>query len=272
MLPTGAQPANAVGIDILSIEMTGRILFFSKKDFRRVVESRSSHSRRREGSQAVVSATRHRLQSERAILPVPSRQRDEEKRRRKEEKSSAKRLAQYDRERRERDREDQELKRRKSFNAGAPAGYGRLATIDKYGGSAASDLTNRFGDMGIDGRGDPYERERKISSSYGPTGRDQDRRRSTYGPPSECVPYSSRGLHTQNHLRIHLPTHTPARPQVRTRPTCDREILEALDTHLPATQANHSLGHLPHTPAQPLLTLARPLLMQPAGAVGVVGC
>jgi hypothetical protein len=119
-------------------------------------------------------------------LTGPSRQRDEEKRRRKEEKSSAKRLAQYDRERRERDREDQELKRRKSFNAGAPAGYG--AGHDKYGGSAASDLTNRFGDMGIDGRGDPYERERKISSSYGPAGRDQDRRRSTYGPPANAYP------------------------------------------------------------------------------------
>jgi len=36
-------------------------------------------------------------------LTGPSRQRDEEKRRRKEEKSSAKRLAQYDRERRERE-------------------------------------------------------------------------------------------------------------------------------------------------------------------------
>jgi hypothetical protein len=33
--------------------------------------------------------------------------------------------------------------------------------------------------MGIDGRGDAYDRERKISSSYGPS-RDQDRRRSVY--------------------------------------------------------------------------------------------
>lgn len=113
-------------------------------------------------------------------------QRDEEKRRRKEEKDSSKRLAQYDRDRRERDREEQDLRRRKSFNAGAPGAYpvstaGRGYERDtKYGGNAASDLTNRFRDMGIDGRGDPYERERKISSSYVPTRGEQDIRRSPY--------------------------------------------------------------------------------------------
>jgi hypothetical protein len=41
--------------------------------------------------------------------------------------------------------------------------------------------------MGVDGRSDPYERERKISSSYAP-GREQERRRSTYGSVANPYP------------------------------------------------------------------------------------
>lgn len=183
---------------------------------------------------------------------LPIRQRDEEKRRRKEEKSSSKRMAQMERDR----REDQELRaarerdvysstaiaRRKSFNAAAPGagpgpgpgypspgsgagGYGGGYTSSKgyerkREADGKSDLTSRFGDMGIDGgRGEAYERERKISSNYVPPagpgtaglGRprkysvnEMDRRRSTYGAPASSYPsapggaYSDAGSHSSS--------------------------------------------------------------------------
>lgn len=136
-------------------------------------------------------------------------QHDEDKRRRKEEKQSAKRVAQYERERRERERDRDEddarggypsISRRKSFVGapGAPAGgYANGYPTSPGGYGATSDLTDRFGGMGIDGRGPAqggYDRsptygpQSSISPSGGGIARprkysvgDQDRRRSTYG-------------------------------------------------------------------------------------------
>lgn len=65
------------------------------------------------------------------------------------------------------------------------AGYDR---DPRYGGNATSDLTNRFGDMGIDGRGDGYERERKLSSSYGPS--------PALGRPKAGYPLASGGTYS----------------------------------------------------------------------------
>ena len=94
----------------------------------------------------------------------PCRQRDEEKRRKREERSPAKRLTKFYRELRGRDREDQDLKHRRSFTTEAPGGYN--IGYD-YSPNAASDLTNGFGDMDIDGRSDAYNRKPSINSSNG---------------------------------------------------------------------------------------------------------
>lgn len=157
------------------------------------------------------------------------RQHDEDKRRRKEEKQSAKRVAQYERDRREREREeDQDLRggyptvsRRKSFvgpPSGPPGGGGGYAngyptSPGGYAGSGGPDLTSRFGDMGIDGRGQGGYEVRNASSAYGPppgpihapaatsglvrprkySVGDQDRRRSVYGGSTSPYPVAAGG-------------------------------------------------------------------------------
>jgi hypothetical protein len=49
--------------------------------------------------------------------------------------------------------------------------------------------------VGIDSRGDPYERERKISSSYVPSRGEQDRRRSPYAGTGTPYPVSAGGVY-----------------------------------------------------------------------------
>lgn len=126
------------------------------------------------------------------------RQREEEKRRRKEEKQAAKRLSQYDRDRREQEESQfrgarqqdaysnasrqQELARKRSFNAGAVGGggaayptspgAGTYASSRSDGGySVADSIAGRFGDLGIqDGVYDKDRRVPSYSSSTGSTG------------------------------------------------------------------------------------------------------
>lgn len=180
-------------------------------------------------------------------------------------------MAQMERDRREeqelraaREREmysSSAITRRRSFNAAIPgAGTGYPGAAGGYGGGylssngynrkreekytdGPSDLTNKFGEMGLDSRGDAYDRDRKISSNYtSPSGpnaglgrprkysvNEMDRRRSAYGAPAGAYPtapggaYSDAGSHSPSGYPTSnayptVPGAYPSSPNMRTSP------------------------------------------------------